>query len=228
MSIRASGPETHRDRYDGKSRNLHPLLPRVTSSSTFTTLHLSFVPQSTSLPMTSSARTSQSSLNYIPEIVSPPLPRRQCIPLPQLSYVETQINRLLVNGIDYNVRAPTSFAACPSRRHSSRGRDAWKDERAVHPTVPFLKIYLDFDPHRPIVIFPTHRNVVFPTHNNYGASITIAHVLAAVNRRVTAIEDELQQAYYAGYSVQLLPREVYWAGLVQSSTESDAWVLRTD
>ena len=175
------------------------------------------------LPATSSARPSQFRINPILgiHIVSPPLPRRQCIPLPQLSYVEMQISPLLVNGIEYNIRAPTSFAACPSRRHSSRGRDAWGYELAVHPTVPSLTIYLDFDPHQPIV--------VFPTHNNYDdTSITITHVLAAVNHRVTAIGDELQQAYYAGYSVQLLPREVYWAGLVPSSTERDVWVLRTD
>jgi hypothetical protein len=227
MSIRTLGPDAEidparRERYDAESRNLHPLLPIVTSSSMFTTPHPSFVPQSMALPTTSYARPSHFSFNPIPDIhiVSPPLPRRQCIPLPQLSYAEMQINPLLVNGIDYNIRAPTSFAACPSRRHSSRGRDAWRYELAVHPTVPSLTIYLDFDSDRPIV--------VFPTHNNHDASITIAHVLAAVNHRVTAVGDELQQAYNAGYPVQLLPREVYWAGLVPSSTERDVWVLRTD
>ena len=219
MSIRASGPETRRGRCDAESRNLHPLLRRVTSPSTFTTPHPSFVPQSMPLLTTSSARPSPLSFSPIRDIhiVSPPLPRRQCIPLPQLSYFETQINPLLVNGIDYDIRAPTSFAACSSRRRSS---DAWRYEQAVHPTVPSLTIYLDFDLHRPIV--------VFPTHYNYDASITIGDVLAAVNRRVTTIGDELQRAYYAGYSVQLLPREVYWGGLVPSSTERDVWILGTD
>jgi len=173
------------------------------------------------LPTTSSAGPSHFNFNPIPDIhiASPPLPRRQCIPLPQLSYVEMQINPLLVNGIDYNIRMPTSFAACPSRRHTSRGGDAWRYEWAVRPTVPSLTIYLDFDPHQPIV--------VFPTHNDYDASITITHVLDAVNRRVTEIGEELRRAYYAGNSVQLLPREVYWAGLVPSSTVRDIWVLRT-
>lgn len=41
--------------------------------------------------------------------------------------------------------------------------------------------------------------------------MTITHVLAAVNRRMTAIGDELQHADYAGYPLQpeFLPREVY-------------------
>lgn len=188
----------------------------------FTTPHPSFVRQFMAPPTTSSATPSPFSSRPIPDvhIVPPALPRRQCIPLPQLSPVEIQINPLLVNGIDYNIRAPTLFAACPSRRHSSRGRDAWRYERAVQPTVPSLTIYFDFDPDRPIV--------VFPTHNDYDASITIGDVLAAVNRRVTAIGDDLQQAYYAGYSVRLLPDEVCWAGLVPSSTERDVWILRTD
>ena len=227
MSIGASGPDaridqTRREHYASPSRNLHPLLPSVTPSSTFTTPHPSFIPQSMAPPTTSSTRPSHLNFNPILDIhiVSPPLPRRQCIPLPQLSYVDMQINPLLVNGIDYDIRMPTSFATCPSRRHSSQGRDAWRYERAIRPSVPSLTIYLDFDPDQPII--------VFPTHNNYDTSITIAHVLAAVNRRVTAIEDELQQAYYAGYSVRLLSREVYWAGLVPSSTERDVWVLRTD
>ena len=226
MPIRAPRPnlktdQTRRERYAAQSRNLHPLLPRATPSPTSRTPQPTFVPQFMALPTTSSAGPSPFSSSPIPDvyIVSPPLPRRQCIPLPQLSPIEIQINPLLVNGIDYNIKAPTSFAACPSRRHNSRGRDAWTYELAVHPTVPSLTIYLDFDPDRPIV--------VFPTHDNYDASITISDVLNAVNRRVTAIGDELQQAYRAGYSVRLLPGEVCWAGLVPSSTERDVWVLRT-
>ena len=60
--------------------------------------------------------------------------------------------------------------------------------------------------------------------------MTITHVLAAVNRRMTAIGDELQHVDYAGYPLQpeFLPREVYWAGLVSNYTERDVWVLRTD
>lgn len=227
MPLRALRPDaridqTRRERYAAQSRNLRPLLPRVTPSSTFTTPYPSFVRQFMAPPTTSSATPSPFSSRPIPDvhIVPPALPRRQCIPLPQLSPVEIQINPLLVNGIDYNIRAPTLFAACPSRRHSSRGRDAWRYERAVQPTVPSLTIYFDFYPDRPIV--------VFPTHNDYDASITIGDVLAAVNRRLTAIGDDLQQAYYAGYSVRLLPDEVCWAGLVPSSTERDVWILRTD
>ncbi|EDR07443.1 uncharacterized protein LACBIDRAFT_327949 [Laccaria bicolor S238N-H82] len=85
-------------------------------------------------------RPSPFSLSPIPDIyiVSRLLPRKQCIPLPQLSFRD----------------ADKPFAA------------------AVHPTVPSLPvtIYFDLDPHRPII--------VFPTHNNYDASIT-----AAVDRR---------------------------------------------
>ena len=173
-------------------------------------------------PYSSSQRaTSSSSSTPIPTeslIVPPRLPRSQPIPLPPLSAVEVEINPILVTGIEYNIRAPTSFAECPPRRHSSRGRDAWRYEAAVHPPVASLTIFLDFDPHRPIVVFPANR---------YNAVIAVSHVLDAVNRRVSMVAQELREAYNAGYAVQLLRREVWWVGLVPSLRERDVWVLRT-
>lgn len=151
-------------------------------------------------------------------IVPPPLPRSRSIPLPPLSAIEAEINPILVTGIEYNIRAPTSFAECPSRRHSSRGRDAWRYEAAAHPPVASLTIFLDFDPHRPIVVFPANR---------HDAVITVSHVLDAVNQRVSMVAEELREAYNAGYAVQLLRREVWWVGLMPSSGERDVWVLRT-
>jgi hypothetical protein len=132
--------------------------------------------------------------------------------------VEAEINPILATGIEYNIRAPTSFADCPSRRHSSRGREAWRYEAAVRPRVASLTIFLDFDPHRPIVVFPTNR---------YDTVITVSDVLDAVNRRVGMVAEELREAYNAGYAVQLLRREVWWVGLVPSLRERDVWVLRT-
>ncbi|EDR07575.1 uncharacterized protein LACBIDRAFT_327940 [Laccaria bicolor S238N-H82] len=151
-------------------------------------------------PYSSSQRTtSSSSHSSTPSlIVPPPLPRSQCIPLPPLSTIEVEINPILVAGIEYNIREPTSFAECPSRRHSSRGMDAWRYEAAVHPPVASLTIFLDFDPHRPIVVFPANR---------YDSVIAVSHVLDAVNRRVGMIAEELGEAYNAGYTVQRLRRE---------------------
>ena len=94
----------------------------------------------------------------------------------------------------------------------------WRYEAAVRPPVASLTIFLDFDPHRPIVVFPTNR---------YDAVIAVSDVLDAVNRRVSMIADELREAYNAGYAVQPLRREVWWVGLVPSSGERDVWVLRT-
>jgi hypothetical protein len=132
--------------------------------------------------------------------------------------VEVGVNPILVTGIEYNIRAPTSFADCPSRRHSSRGRDAWRYEAAVRPPVASMTIFLDFDPHRPIVVFPTNR---------YDAVVAVSDVLDAVNRRVGVVAGELGEACDAGYAVQRLRREVWWVGLVPSLGERDVWVLRT-
>lgn len=132
--------------------------------------------------------------------------------------MEVEVNPiLLVTGIEYNIRAPTSFAECPSRRHT--GRDAWRYEAAVRPPVASLTIFLDFDPHRPIVVFPTNR-----CDNGV---ITVSDVLDAVMRRVGVVAEELREAYRAGYAVQPMRREVWWVGLVPSLGERDVWVLRT-
>lgn len=81
-----------------------------------------------------------------------------------------------------------------------------------------MTIFLDFDPHRPIVVFPANR---------HDTVITVSHVLDAVNQRVSMVAEELREAYNAGYAVQLLRREVWWVGLMPSSGERDVWVLRT-
>lgn len=184
-----------------------PTHPHITPSSTRTIDNPPFLPHTMAFPAPSNSTASYCSPISLPEsqMVPPPLPRRRCEQLPRLSNVEMEINPLLVNGIVYNIRAPTFSANCPSMHHSPQGVNAWRYEPAVHPNVPSLTIYLDIDPHQPIVVFPT---------DSYGAVITIAHVLAAVNQRLTAMGDALLG-------------NVYWAGLVPSFTERDVWVLRT-
>ena len=227
--MRVSG--SYHDEFQQNSRSFHPYASsqRATPSSSSTTPNpwASSVSQPNAFwPPSHSHRLASGRPRCISDtpvpteslIVPPPLPRPQSIPLPSLSAVEVEINPILATGIEYNIRAPTSFAECPPRRHSSRGRDAWRYEAAVRPPVASLTIFLDFDPHRPIVVFPANR---------YDAVIAVSHVLDAVNWRVSMIAEELRVAYNAGYAVQPLRREVWWVGLVPSSGERDVWVLRT-
>ncbi|KIK03610.1 hypothetical protein K443DRAFT_469407 [Laccaria amethystina LaAM-08-1] len=231
--MRVSG--SYHDEFQQNSRSFHPYssLQRATPSSpSSSTAPNPWVSQS-SVPQPNAFRppshthrlafgrprcTSHTPVPTESLIVPPPLPRPHSIPLPPLSAVEVGVNPILVTGIAYNIRAPTSFADCPSRRHSSRARDAWRYEAAVRPPVASMTIFLDFDLHRPIVVFPTNR---------YDAVVAVSDVLDAVNRRVGVVAGELGEACDAGYAVQRLRREVWWVGLVPSLRERDVWVLRT-
>jgi len=168
----------------------------------------------------------------------PPLHPYSCIPLPPLSLYGTSINPLLERGmtplIKYDISSPPSFAA--SRRHHIDD-DQWRYERASNPNLGSLTIRTALIS-KPIV--------VFPSRIDYGV-VTVQDVLLAVHYalRASVLDDQHRRRQHQQAELwrQGAPRsyrspEDYeaidvvvgcygWAGLTQSPTEGDVWILIT-
>ena len=161
-----------------------------------------------------------------------------CIPLPPLSPYGTSINPLLERGtnppIKYDIRSPPSFAR--SRRHHVDD-DRWRYERASNPNLGSLTIRIA------LICKPI---VVFPSRIDEGV-VTVHDVLLAVHSalRASALDDQHRrrrrrqaELWRQGAPRSYYPLEDYktidvavgcygWAGLTQSPTESDVWILMT-
>jgi hypothetical protein len=163
----------------------------------------------------------------------PSLHRHSCTPLPPLSSYGTSINPLLERGttppIKYDIRSPPSFAT--SRRHLVDD-DRWRYERASNPNLGSLTI-------RTALV--TKSIVVFPSRIDDGV-VTVQDVLLAVHYalQASALDDQHRRRRRRQGEVwrQGAPRSYYeaidvavgchgWAGLTQSPTEGDVWILMT-
>ncbi|EDQ99114.1 uncharacterized protein LACBIDRAFT_335335 [Laccaria bicolor S238N-H82] len=164
----------------------------------------------------------------------PPLHPHSCIPLPPLSRYGTSINPLLERGttpsIKYDIRSPPSFAT--SRRHLVDD-DRWRYERASNPNLGSITIRTALVG-KPIVVFPSR--IV-------DGVVTVQDVLLAVHYalRASALDDHRHrraELWRQGAPRSYRPSEDYesidvavgcygWAGLTQSPTEGDVWILMT-
>ena len=168
----------------------------------------------------------------------PSLHPHSCIPLPPLCRYGTSINPLLGRGttppIKYDIRSPPSFAT--SRRHLVDD-DWWRYERASNPSLGSLTIRTALVS-KPIVVFPSR--IV-------DGVVTVQDVLLAVHSalRASALDDQHRrrrrrqaELWRQGDSRSYRPPEHYeainmavrcygWAGLTQSPTEGDVWILTT-
>ena len=168
----------------------------------------------------------------------PPLHPHSCIPLPPLSHYGTSINPLLERGttpaIRYDIRSPPSFAT--SRRHLVDD-DRWRYERASNPNLGSLTIRTALIC-KPIVVFPSRID---------DGVVTVQDVLLAVHTalRASALDDQHRrrrrrqaELWRQGAPRSYHPSEDYdaidvvvgcygWAGLTQSPTEGDVWILMT-
>ena len=169
---------------------------------------------------------------------SPSLHPRSCIPLPPLSCYGTSINPLLERGttppINYDIRSPPSFAT--SHRHLVDD-DRWRYERASNPNLGSLTIRTALVS-KPIVVFPSRID---------DGVVTVQDVLLAVHYalRASALDDQHRrrrrrqaELWRQGAPRSYLSPEDYkaidvaggcygWAGLTQSPTEGDVWILMT-
>ncbi|EDQ99113.1 uncharacterized protein LACBIDRAFT_335334 [Laccaria bicolor S238N-H82] len=163
-----------------------------------------------------------------------PLHPHSCIPLPPLSLYGTSINPLLKRGtippIKYDIRSPPSFAT--SRRHLVDD-DRWRHERASNPNLGSLTIRTALAS-KPVVVFPSR--IV-------DGVVTVQDVLLAVHYalRASALDDQHRrraELWRQGAPRSYHPSEDYeaidvafgcygWAGLTQSPTEGDVWILKT-
>ena len=163
---------------------------------------------------------------------------QSCIPLPPLSSYGTFINPLLERGtnplIIYDIRTPPSFAT--SRRHLVED-DRWRYERASNPDLGSLTIRMALVS-KPIVVFPACID---------DGVVTVQDVLLAVHYafRSNTLDDQHHQGQHQererwqnGALKSYRPHKDYtafdvasgcfrWAGLTQSQTESDVWILMT-
>ncbi|KIJ94317.1 hypothetical protein K443DRAFT_363605 [Laccaria amethystina LaAM-08-1] len=168
----------------------------------------------------------------------PCLHPNSCIPLPPLSRYGTSINPLLERGttppIKYDIRLPPSFATC--RRHPVDD-DRWRYERASNPNLGSLTIRMALVS-KPIVVFPSRID---------DGVVTLQDVLLAVHYalRARALDDQHHrrrrreaELWRQGNPRSYRPPEDYqainvavgcygWAGLSQSPTEGDVWILMT-
>ena len=168
----------------------------------------------------------------------PPFHRHSCIPLPPLSRYSSSINPLLERGttppINYDIRSPPSFAT--SHRHLVDD-DRWRYERASNPNLGSLTIRTALVS-KPIVVFPSKID---------DGDVTVQDVLLAVHYalRASALDDQHRrrrrrqaELWRQGAPRSYRPPEDYeamdvavgcygWAGLTQSPTESDVWILMT-
>ena len=168
----------------------------------------------------------------------PSLHPRCCIPLPSLSRYGTSINPLLGRGttppIKYDIRSPPSFAT--SRRHLGDD-DRWRYERASNPNLGSLTIRTALVS-KPIVVFPSTID---------DGVVTVQDVLLAVHYalQASALDDQHRrhqrrqaELWRQGAPRSYRPPEDYeaidvavgcygWAGLTQSPTEGDVWILMT-
>ena len=164
------------------------------------------------------------------------LHRHSCIPLPPLSRYGTSINPILERGttppIKYDIRSPPSFAT--SRRHHVDD-DRWRYERASNPNLGSLTIRMALVS-KPIVVFPSRID---------DGMVTVQDVLLAVHSglRASALDDQHRRHRRAELWRQSAPRSYHfpenyetidvavgcygWAGLTQSPTEGDVWILMT-
>ena len=166
------------------------------------------------------------------------LHRHSCKPLPPLSPYGTSINPLLERGtnpqIKYDIRSPPSFAT--SRRHHVDD-DRWRYERASNPNLGSLTIRMALVS-KPIVVFPSRIDE---------GVVTVHDVLLAVHSalRASALDDQHRrrrrrqaELWRQGAPRSYHPSEDYdaidvavgcygWAGLTQSPTEGDVWILMT-
>ena len=183
------------------------------------------------LPMYTSGR---QSLPGNPPLLYP----QSCIPLPPLSRYGTLINPLLEREtnplIIYDIRTPPSFAR--SRRHLVED-DRWRYERASNPDLGSLTIRMALVS-KSIVVFPACIG---------DRVVTVQDVLLAVHYalRSSALDDQHHQRQHQqgelwknGALKSYRPYEDYmafdgasgrfrWAGLMQSQTENDVWILMT-
>jgi hypothetical protein len=168
---------------------------------------------------------------------NPPLLHPQsCIPLPPLSRYGTLINQLLERGttplIIYDIRTPLSFAT--SRCHFVED-DWWQYERVSNPDLGSLTIRT--------VLF-SKPVVVFPACIDDGV-VTVQDVLLAVHYALhsSALDDQHHRRQHQQGELSknralksYRPNEDYtafdvasgcfrWAGLMQSQTENDVWIL---
>ena len=166
----------------------------------------------------------------------PSLHPHSSIPLPPLSRYGTSINPLLEKGktspIKYDIRSPPSFAR--NRRHLVDD-DRWRYERASKPNLGSLTIRTALVS-KPIVVFPSRID---------DGVVTVQDVLLAVHYalRASALDDQRRrrrhrQAELWSAPTSYCPPEDYeaidvavgcygWAGLMQSPTEGDVWILMT-
>ncbi|KIJ92667.1 hypothetical protein K443DRAFT_363464 [Laccaria amethystina LaAM-08-1] len=161
-----------------------------------------------------------------------------CIPLPPLSRDGTLINPLLERGttppITYDIRTPPSFAT--SRCHLVED-DRWRFERTLNPDPGSLTIRTALVS-KPVVVFPACID---------DGVITVQDVLLAVHYALhsSALDDQHHRRQHQ--QGELLnnralkshrPHEdctafdvasgcFRWAGLMQSQTENDVWILTT-
>ncbi|TFK39180.1 hypothetical protein BDQ12DRAFT_744523 [Crucibulum laeve] len=159
-------------------------------------------------------------------LVPPPLPLPTCIPLPRISQEEIWLNSLLAKSyhilLQYDVTTPPSTAICidPWRINS-----AWMCEPATYPPTSSLTIRLGSRNGRPIVI-----------HSSFVTAVTVWDVIAGVHQ---ALRDRVHKIYGCPKCCSPLGREVemeikmiqlagnnrIWAGLAESDSEWDVWIL---
>ena len=171
-----------------------------------------------------------------PSLGDPPsLHPHPCIPLPPLSPYGTSINPLLARGtispIKYDIRSPPSFAT--SHCHLVDD-NRWRYERASNPNLGSLTIRMVLV-NKPIVVFPSRID---------DGVITVQDVLLAVHYalRASALDDQHRRhrhrqaelwrqgaprLYHSPEDYEAIDVAVEWAGLTQSPTEGDVWILVT-
>ncbi|EDQ99093.1 uncharacterized protein LACBIDRAFT_335339 [Laccaria bicolor S238N-H82] len=161
-----------------------------------------------------------------------------CIPLPPLSRYGTSINPLLERGttppIKYDIRSPPSFAT--SRRHVVDD-DRWRHERASNPNLGSLTIRMALVS-KPIVVFPSRiddgvvivQDVLLAVHHALRASALDDQHRRRRHRQTELWKQGAPRLYHPSEDYQAIDVAVGcygWAGLTQSPTESDVWILMT-
>ena len=166
------------------------------------------------------------------------LHRHSCIPLPPLSPYGTSINPLLERGttppIKYDIRSPPSFAT--SRRHLDDD-DRWRYERASNPNLGSLTIRMALVS-KPIVVFPsrideavvTVHDVLLAVHSALRASTLADQHRRRPRRQAELWRQSAPRSHHPLEDCKTIDVAVGcygWAGLTQSPTEGDVWILMT-